>query len=283
MIRVTSREPCPICAKPDWCGVSEDGARVVCMRVESDRRGKNGGWVHALADAKPREWYKPRPAAVETPAKNFGGIAKAAFDALRFPRAEAITRQLGITLTALREGGVGWLPRRGAYTFPMWDWPRGANAPMIVGIRTRCGAKKLALPGSRNGIFAPTTRAPGRRVLIVEGATDHLAALDLGFYAIGRPSNQAGGEYVLRWLRGDVRFLTATREIWIIAQRDTEIIAPGQNTSVAERTMAAAHELAKIIPKRYLTSVRRVVEYKDLRAAYNAGGRNIEEMTEEAK
>src|ERR1700730_11620722 len=31
--RVTRRCPCPICGKPDFCQISEDGAITKCMRV----------------------------------------------------------------------------------------------------------------------------------------------------------------------------------------------------------------------------------------------------------
>jgi len=51
--RVTRRNPCPVCEKPDWCSVSEDGALAICMRVERDslRRTKNGGFVHRVRAA----------------------------------------------------------------------------------------------------------------------------------------------------------------------------------------------------------------------------------------
>ena len=36
-IRVTKRNPCPVCGKPDWCLISEDGKAAICARIESDR------------------------------------------------------------------------------------------------------------------------------------------------------------------------------------------------------------------------------------------------------
>lgn len=49
--RVTRRYPCPICGRPDWCGLGHDFA--VCMRIESDIPTANGGWLHRLGDRRP--------------------------------------------------------------------------------------------------------------------------------------------------------------------------------------------------------------------------------------
>lgn len=43
-VRVKRNKPCPICGRPDWCSVSEDGTVVVCMRTESPKPCKSGGW-----------------------------------------------------------------------------------------------------------------------------------------------------------------------------------------------------------------------------------------------
>jgi len=48
--RVSRRTPCPVCSRPDWCGVSTDGMVACCMRVESGRALRNGGWLHRLTD-----------------------------------------------------------------------------------------------------------------------------------------------------------------------------------------------------------------------------------------
>ena len=46
--KVSKKEPCPICAHPDWCGIAEDGS-VHCMRKESPVPAKSGdGWWHNL-------------------------------------------------------------------------------------------------------------------------------------------------------------------------------------------------------------------------------------------
>ena len=46
--RVTKQSPCPVCGKPKWCSVSVDGEIAKCMKVESDTRTKDNGWLHRL-------------------------------------------------------------------------------------------------------------------------------------------------------------------------------------------------------------------------------------------
>jgi hypothetical protein len=46
--RVSKKHPCPICHKPDYCGVSSTTGIVVCMRVPSPKSSRNGGWVHVV-------------------------------------------------------------------------------------------------------------------------------------------------------------------------------------------------------------------------------------------
>ncbi len=51
ILRVSYQNPCPICDKPDWCGVFDDGHAAICMRVESDHPTQNGGWLHIISDS----------------------------------------------------------------------------------------------------------------------------------------------------------------------------------------------------------------------------------------
>lgn len=50
--RVSKREPCPICGKPDNCSVSVDGGAVWCGRVSdgSVRENVGGQYLHVLGD-----------------------------------------------------------------------------------------------------------------------------------------------------------------------------------------------------------------------------------------
>lgn len=62
-IRVTKRYPCPICQKPDWCMVSEDGKSAICARIESEKRAgnKGAGWIHDLDNYQQLRIPQPRP------------------------------------------------------------------------------------------------------------------------------------------------------------------------------------------------------------------------------
>ena len=50
MMRVTKRNPCPICNKPKYCGVSAEGEIAICMSIAdgSVKESANGGYVHIL-------------------------------------------------------------------------------------------------------------------------------------------------------------------------------------------------------------------------------------------
>lgn len=60
--RVKKRNPCKVCNHEDWCGISEDGTVAICMREESNRQSKNGGFVHFLGDSQQsKKCAKPIP------------------------------------------------------------------------------------------------------------------------------------------------------------------------------------------------------------------------------
>ena len=44
--------PCPVCGKPDWCLVAEDGSAAICARIEegSVKRCGDAGWLHILRE-----------------------------------------------------------------------------------------------------------------------------------------------------------------------------------------------------------------------------------------
>ena len=69
-VRVNRHNPCPVCGKPDWCLISQDGKAAICARIESDKPAgnKGAGWIHTLDNSTPLPPpSKPRPAAKQTP------------------------------------------------------------------------------------------------------------------------------------------------------------------------------------------------------------------------
>src|SRR5262249_40915656 len=63
LVRVKRGRPCPICDKTDWCSVSEDGTKAICMRVPSEHETRNGGYLHILEDGA--SWEKVMAVTVE--------------------------------------------------------------------------------------------------------------------------------------------------------------------------------------------------------------------------
>ena len=203
-VRVTRKSPCPICGRPDWCGVSEDGASAVCMRVESPKpcKGKSGGWFHKLSEAVYVPPQKPKQKPVAQ--KDFAPLAeKCRCALLDTPNGlQELSRELGLSVESLERLKAGW--SAGGYTFPMMNGGR-----QVIGIRVRGTKKKWCIPGSHNGLFWPAgveTRAKAL-LLLPEGPTSCAACLDLGYDAIGRPNCQLGLsdlQAILRQSRRDV-------------------------------------------------------------------------------
>ena len=199
-VRVSKRAPCPTCGKPDWCSVAADGSAVCCMRVESDRRLRNGGWLHRLGQdllgAPVATYQKPRPPrrylSAETIGKTWARWAAATHDG----QAAGLGQRLGVTRKALRALGACWAWPHEAWGFPMFDGKED-----FAGIRLRSNeGEKWALRGSRQGILLPDMAVP-EETLVVEGPTDTAAAVSLGLHAIGRPSCTGGAREIETFCR----------------------------------------------------------------------------------
>lgn len=196
--RVSRRDPCPVCGKPDWCTVS--GQLVCCMRVESQYPSRNDGWLHAagdtgklreLAEFTPRVYRKDCPQIVERWGRATTPEAIAAHAA-----------QLGLPADALGQLGVVWSAAANA-----WGWPMRNECGEIIGIRLREskdeGAQKWAVTASRQGLFIPASiiDAFGGPVLFIcEGPTDTAAAWGLGLEVIGRPAASGQREMICEFV-----------------------------------------------------------------------------------
>jgi hypothetical protein len=180
--RVSKASPCPQCGKPDWCTVGEYG--VVCMRVQSAKAVKNGGWFHAFGAAGGRPLPPPR-----RPAPTINATAlHCAWLANTKPEGVAgFAAALGLSASSLVAVGAAWAPAHAAWAFPMCD-----GYGNVVGIRLRNERGKFAVRGSRQGIFL--AEVPAQKTLFVcEGPTDTAAAVELGLFAVGRPNCCCGG------------------------------------------------------------------------------------------
>lgn len=244
--RVSPTSPCPICARPDWCLLARDGTAAICARIESPNPvGHRGaGWLHRLADQD----LKPRPAHVRKITipllrgdRDFGELARKHAERVAPAEPERFAAQLGVKVETLRRLGLGW--DGAAWTFPMSD-ARGE----VIGIRRRLpDGRKLAVRGSRQGLFVPSNISSNEVLLTCEGPTDTAAALSLGFAAVGRPSCSGGADLLCEFARG--------RDVVIVADRDL----PGER---------GASSLAQVL-RIYCPSIRMIRPpngVKDLRA-----------------
>lgn len=193
--RVTRNDPCPVCAKPDWCGVSGDGAMVHCMRSESDRPCSGGGWLHRTGEALMCPAPVERPLPLTTRRDDLDRLARQWIGNLTDERLEPFADMLGVDAAALVMLGIGWTGR--AWSFPMHNAER-----LIVGIRLRAptGAK-FAVRGGKEGVFVPCVASDGP-LLFPEGPTDAAALLGLGFDVVGRPSCQGAVRFCVALARG---------------------------------------------------------------------------------
>ncbi len=206
---VSRREPCPVCRKPDWCTVSDDGMVCVCRRVESGRPAKSGtGWIHVLVErprreSVPRRPPPPRPRLFDAEAAMRGFRAELSappgggdlFDSLL-----EIAGDLNLCAADVDRLEVGRSAFSRAWCFPMRD-----GQGRVVGIRLReCGgSRKWSVGGSRDGLFYDPGLQPreavynglrGRELVVVEGATDCIAGYALGLPCVGRSSCATGAE-----------------------------------------------------------------------------------------
>lgn len=189
--RVTRQHPCPICKKHDWCTMCSK--YVCCMRVESPKPSKNGGWLHAIETAAPVQLppraHDTRPTINATAIMRDLQAKTDDLDLMKF------ANRIGVNWQTLRAIGTAWAPRFNAWAFPMKD---AYNNTVGIRLRNDVG-EKWAVKGSRAGLFYDVP--PVGEVWICEGPTDTAAALTLGARAIGRPSCRGSEDEILTLIR----------------------------------------------------------------------------------
>ena len=184
--RVSKSHPCPVCKKPDWCRVFADGW-VECMRVQSDRPAKSGGWMHSQRELSPGRLTPRVPQPAPPPTINAMKLMRDWLAATTPTALDEFAAALGVSTPSLAAVGAAYAPPHSAWAFPMCD-----GYGNVVGIRLRNERGKFAVRGSRQGIFLANA-APQKTLFVCEGPTDTAAAVELGLFAVGRPNCCCGG------------------------------------------------------------------------------------------
>ena len=272
-VRVSSKSPCPVCGKPDWCGVAADGSAAACMRVEvgSVRRLRNGAWLHRFGtdDQGPRRpsggGALPVPPAA-TPADAVADLAKLNRLMDRYRRAitpqhcEWLAATLGLSSPKPLVGlGVGWSDYHPGYAFPCRN-----HAGKLVGIQIRAenGSKRL-VRGSRQGLFLPwdlRTMSSSVPLVVCEGASDTACCLDLAYQhlaansasdlcwrPVGRPNWACGGDELLKL----VNSLHPDADARVVIVADAEPSGDGRRGAreLADLLHPACRRVEVLVPK----------------------------------
>ena len=211
MQRVSRNSPCPICEKPDWCLVAEDGSAAICQRIQegSVKQCGDAGWLHVLSNRhnshKGDRSLRLISSSGEKP-KDFSEISRQYQQQLTEKKLRWLSIKLGVSTQSLKRLRIGWDGQ--AYAFPMSD-----AEGQIIGIRRRFpDGRKLCVSGSRTGLFIPKKLSGKDTLLICEGESDTAAALDLAFSAIGRPNCTSCVDMTADFVKG--------REVVIIGDND---------------------------------------------------------------
>lgn len=218
--RVTRAAPCPVCGRPDWCGVAADRSAAICMRISEGAireidQGHGIGYLHELdGHREPARDIRTRPQ--PAPIAAWDVDFESALERWRRstpPEAIAeLAGELGVDRQSLARLDVAYCPERRAWAFPMHDDRR-----QVIGVRLRSidTGNKFAINGSHNGAFIPRGLDSRSALLICEGPTDTAAALSLGFQAVGRPSCSGATEIICELLHSGRR-----RDVVIVADAD---------------------------------------------------------------
>ena len=248
-IRCKKSRPCPVCKKLDWCGITEDGKVVRCMRIESSNPS-NGGWIHYLDEPIKYKHIKiPKP----KPVKDFTQFNCQCIEAL--VNIEKVADELGVSVRSLERLDTGWY---GNVTWPMRD-----ENDKVIGIRVRASdGKKWCVPGSRTGVFWPENIDDVDVLLLSEGPTDTAALLTLDYAAAGRPSCSGGVEILKAKLSRRKRYVV------VVADNDEAKLRPDGSEFFPgqEGACKTAEALSK-----YTKGIKIVVPpvYKDVRRWLN--------------
>ena len=187
---------CPICSKRDWCQVSPDGKLCRCNRIKNAQ----GGNLHVLADGKALD-LPALPPPVQREYRHPDDVLRMVerFRRGAGPALQTLADNLGVSVSALVDLQVGWWSdHRGGKDQPVspcWTFPERTAAGTVVGLVRRFhDGSKRQLSRTKRGLTLPSLwKSLTGPVVIVEGATDVAAGLDVGgLVPIGQPGREKG-------------------------------------------------------------------------------------------
>lgn len=220
--KVSKERPCPICERSDWLCRFGDKA-IVCMRVESQKPARDGGWYHFYDDKNPKPPIIPKR--IQMPKVNLD------FESNHSCLGRADWGLLP-SLLGVSDASIAALDARRYSNEKAWGVPMRDGDNKIIGIHLRCddGSKK-AIVGSRNGLFLAQGIEPQKIAFICEGASNTAALLTMGFYAIGRPSCNSGSDMLKVALNrlGVHRIVIVADNDGIKIRPDNKTFRPGQD------------------------------------------------------
>ena len=161
---------------------------VECMRVQSDRPAKSGGFLHCQRQLSPGPAVAVKPRWTPPPPINATKLHRGWWTSTDDGVRDAFARELGLSVAAVVAANAAWAAPYLAWAFPMCD-----GHGNILGIRLRANdGRKFAVRGSKQGIFIAKV-PPQPTLFVCEGPTDTAAAVELGLFAVGRPNCCCGG------------------------------------------------------------------------------------------
>lgn len=193
-MRVNKNNPCAQCGKPDWCSYTETVA--CCMRVQSGKPMKNGGWLHKLTEDRVKPYVAPPRPVIREETIDFPSLMEK-YRKNTTPNSLVIFgEKLGLDPMSLLMIGCSWSIEHQAWAFPMKN-----EDQKVIGIRLRNDiGQKWAVKGSRSGLFIPSHFVTLEHLYVVEGPTDACAGLCLGLNVIGRPSCLGCEDLILKFI-----------------------------------------------------------------------------------
>lgn len=233
--RTTKDDPCPVCGRVKYCMVNDNGSAVLCTKQPSEHPVGDAGWLHVL-DPKANVGYTPSKLEQQFIVYRQNMLPE---------MHKALAVELNVGYPAIETLGVGFYPAEGAWVFAERD-----EHGSVIGLLKRFyDGKKYMVKGSARGLIYPyPLPKTDKPLLVVEGASDVLAALDMGYVAVGRPSADGGGKLLSLLLKG--------RDVIIVGENDGGAGIRGMEKMYA-LLKSSCKSIRKVLPP---------TQHKDLRA-----------------